>query len=122
MPFPITLPAHRLFFNNQFNLIHNASKRAEEIIRFHMDRCMDILEIAAQPPSTLEDIATRHFPPRLLKGVGKNLAINEVSAHIEILEDCGDVQWTGPEKNAIQPTGTKKFLDRLGNYVDPNVV
>jgi len=117
-PFPFTFPAHRLFFNNQFNLIHHASERAEEIIRFHMDRCMDILKIAAQPPSTIEDIAARHFPTRLLKGLGKNLAIDEISAHIEILEECEDIQWTGPEKNTIQPTGTKHFLDRLGVYLN----
>ena len=83
---------------------------------------MDILEIAARPPSTLEDIAARHFPPRLLKGLGKNLAINEISAHIEILEECADVRWTGPEMNAIQPTGTNNFLDRLGIYLNPNVI
>jgi hypothetical protein len=118
-PFPLTLPAHRLFFNNQFNLIHNASDRAREIIRFHMDRCEEILEIAGKPPSTLEDIAARHFQPRLLKGLGKNLAVDEISAHIEILEECGDVQWTGPEKDSIQPTGTNNFLDRLGVYLSP---
>ena len=83
---------------------------------------MDILEIAAKPPSTLEDIAAQHFPPRLLKGLGKNLAINEISAHIEILEECEDVRWTGPEMNAIQPTGTNNFLDRLGIYLNPNVI
>jgi hypothetical protein len=118
-PFPFNLPAHRLFFNNQFNLIHNASERAREIIRFHMDRCVDILKIAARPHSTLENIAARHFPPRRLKGLGKNLAINEISAHIEILQECGDVQWGGPGKDSIQPTGTKNFLDRLGIYLDP---
>jgi glyoxylase-like metal-dependent hydrolase (beta-lactamase superfamily II) len=121
-PFPVTLPAHRLYFNNQFNLIHNASNRAKEIIKFHMDRCEEILEIAAIPHSTLEDIAARHFPPRLLKGSGKNLALNEISAHIEILEECGDVGWSGPERCSIEPTGTKNFLDRLGKYLDPNVV
>jgi glyoxylase-like metal-dependent hydrolase (beta-lactamase superfamily II) len=117
-PFPITLPGHRLFRNGHFNLIHEASDRAREIIRFHMDRCTEILKTAEGSPSKLEDIAVQHFPPRLLKGSGKNLAINEISAHIEVLEECGDVRWSGPEMDAIQPTGTKHFLDRIGVYLD----
>lgn len=120
-PFLVTLPAHRLFFNNQFNLIHDAGDRAKEIIRFHMDRCSEILEIAERSPSTLEDIATQHFPPRLLKGVGKKLAINEISAHVEILQECGDVRWTGSEKAPVKPTGSKHILDRLGVYLEPSV-
>ena len=118
-PFHLTLPAHRLFFNNQFNLIHDVADRAREIIRFHMDRCSEILEIAEKPPSTLEDIANQHFPPRLLKGLGKNLAINEISAHVELLHECGDVRWAESGKHSIQPTGTTNFLGRLGTYLDP---
>ena len=117
-PFPITLPAHRLFFKNQFHLIHDASDRAGEIILFHLERCATILKNAAKQPSTVEDVAVRHFPSRLLKGLGKNMAINEIAAHVEILEECGDIQWTGPEMDSLQPTGTSKFRDRLGAYLE----
>jgi len=119
-PFSINLPAHRLFFNNQFNLIHNASDRAREIIRFHIDRCAEILENAAKKPATLEDIATRHFPPHLLNGVGKNLAIDEISAHVEVLEECGDIQRTGPDLDSFEPTGTRRYRDQLGAYLEPS--
>ena len=67
-------------------------------------------------PSRLEDLAVQHFPPRLFKGMGKNPAINEISSHIEVLEECGDVRWGGPEKDVIQPTGTTHFLNRIGSY------
>jgi hypothetical protein len=116
-PFPITLPGHRLFRRGQFNLIDDASDRAGEIIRFHMSRCTEILKTAERSPMKLEDIAVRHFPPRLLKGTGKNLAINEISSHVEVLEECGDVRWSGPEKDAVQATGTKHFLNRIGLYL-----
>jgi hypothetical protein len=64
-----------------------------------------------------EDIAIRHFPPSLLAGMGKLLAINEVKAHIEIMEELGDICWVGEEKNVVQRTGSNNFLITMGAYL-----
>jgi glyoxylase-like metal-dependent hydrolase (beta-lactamase superfamily II) len=116
-PFQATFPAHRLFYNSQFNLISSSSGRANEIIQSHIDRCSDILKIIDNKPATIEDIAIRHFPPSLLAGMGKLLAINEVKAHIEIMEELGDICWVGEEKNVVQRTGSNNFLITMGGYL-----
>lgn len=118
-PYPITLPSHRIYYDKKFNLIHNASERAKEIIRFHMDRCKRILDIAASGLFTIEDIVVKYFTSRLLKGAGKILARNEISAHIEVMEGTGDLIRTGESNDLIQPTGTKNFLTTLGAYLQP---
>jgi glyoxylase-like metal-dependent hydrolase (beta-lactamase superfamily II) len=118
-PYPITLPSHRLFFENRFNLIHDSSARAREIIRFHIDRCSSILDIAANGAATVEDIALRYFQSRLLKGPGKFLALNEISAHIEVMEASGDIIRTGENREVIEPTGTAHYREELGRYLDP---
>jgi len=116
-PLQATFPAHRLFYNGQFNVISSSSGRAKETIQFHIDRCGEILKIIDNKVATIEDIAIRHFPPSLLAGMGKLLAINEVKAHIEIMEELGDICWVGEEKNVVQRTGSNNFLITMGAYL-----
>jgi len=112
-----TLPAHRLFYNGRFNLL-DSSERAKEVIRFHIDRCRDILKIIDNKPSEIKDIVVQHFPPSRLAGMGESLAENEIRAHLEIMEDCGDIVWEHGSKDIIEGTGTSKCLDRIGSYLD----
>jgi glyoxylase-like metal-dependent hydrolase (beta-lactamase superfamily II) len=114
-----TFPSHRLFYNNRFNLIHKTSDRANDIIRFHIDRCADILTIIGNKPSSVDEIAIQYFPTYLLKGVGKVLGENEISAHIEILEASGDICYKGEKKHLVHPTGTNNFLKTLNFYLSP---
>ena len=116
-PLQATFPAHRLFYNGQFNMIHSSSDRAKEIIRFHIDRCRDILNIIDNNPAGIAEIATQHFAPSLLTGTGKLLAQNEVMAHIEIMEECGDICWVGENKDIAQHTGSNKCLSIIGAYL-----
>ena len=118
-PYPITLPAHRIYYDNQFNLIHDSSERSKEIIRFHIDRCKSILDIAASKSANIEDIALLYFHSRLLKGPGKFLAMNEISAHVEVMEKSRDIIRTGGGKDVIEPTGTANYQRELGRYLDP---
>ena len=118
-PYPTTLPAHRIYYDNQFNLIHDPSERAKEIIQFHIDRCKSILDIAADKSATIEDIALQYFHSRLLKGPGKFLAMNEISAHVEVMEKSGDIIRTGESKDVIEPTGTANYQRELGQYLEP---
>lgn len=116
-PLQATLPAHRLFYNGQFNIIHSSSDRAKEIIQFHIDRCRDILNIIDNKLTRIEDIVPQHFAPSLLVGMGKLMALNEIMAHIEIMEECGDVCLAGKKKDIAQHTGSNNFLTVMGAYL-----
>ena len=87
------------------------------IIQFHIDRCSDILRIVDGKPSGIDDIAVQHFEPELLEGVGKYAARNELTAHIEVMEQCGDVRWVDENRDMVQSTGSKNYLDLIGSYL-----
>jgi glyoxylase-like metal-dependent hydrolase (beta-lactamase superfamily II) len=116
-PFKATFPAHRLYYGGQFNLIHSSADRAKEIIQFHIDRCSDILRIVDGKPTGIDDIAIQHFEPELLEGVGKFAARNELTAHIEVMENCGDVRWVDGKRDMVISTGSKYYLDFMGAYL-----
>jgi glyoxylase-like metal-dependent hydrolase (beta-lactamase superfamily II) len=115
-PLKATFPAHRLFYNGRFNLL-DSCQRAKEIIQFHIDRCRDILKIIDGKPTGIKEIVVQHFPPSRLAGMGKSLAENEVRAHLEIMEDCGDIIWERGSRDIIEGTGTSKCLDIIGSYL-----
>ena len=116
-PIEATFPAHRLFYNGKFNLIHSSSGRAMEIIQFHIDRCRDILRITDGKPTGIKDIAIQHFTPELLAGEGERMAQHEIMAHIEVLKECGDICWVGENKDMIQHTGSCNFLGVMRAYL-----
>lgn len=116
-PLQAMFPAHRLFYDGRFNIIRSSSDRAREIIQFHIDRCRAILDIIGNKPIGIDDIAVQHFPPSLLVGMGKSMALNEVMAHIEIMEECGDICLTGEQKDIAQGTGSNNFLAAMGAYL-----
>ena len=116
-PFKATFPAHRLYYGSKFNLIHSSADRAREIIQFHIDRCTDILRIIGGKPTGIDDIAIQHFEPELLAGEGKLAARNEITAHIEVMEECGDVRWVGENRDTVQDTGSKNYLGFIGAYL-----
>jgi glyoxylase-like metal-dependent hydrolase (beta-lactamase superfamily II) len=115
-PFKAMFPAHRLFYNGRFNLL-DSSGRAKEIIQFHIDRCRDILRIIDNKPTGVADIVVQHFPPSRLAGFGKVLAKNEIKAHIEIMEACGDVSWADESKELVKRTGASNYLKAIEAYL-----
>jgi glyoxylase-like metal-dependent hydrolase (beta-lactamase superfamily II) len=110
-------PGHRFFHNGGLNLIDSLCGRAKEIIQFHIDRCYDILRIMDSKPAGLDTIAVQHFPESLLTGAGKLMARDELMAHVEVMEKCGDVCWVGQNGDMIQRTGTYNFLDVMKAYL-----
>jgi len=117
-PQPIAVfPGHRLFYNDGFNLIHSLHGRAREIIQFHIDRCSDILRIIDSRSIGLDAIAFEHFPASSLAGAGKLMAQDEIVAHIEVMEKCGDVRWLGDHQGTVQCTGSNNFLNVIGAYL-----
>ncbi|MBU2498728.1 MAG: MBL fold metallo-hydrolase [Proteobacteria bacterium] len=102
----MVLPSHRLFFEGEWRFI-DLQARVQELIKHHIDRCSDILRILKDGPLSAEEIAEEHFEPRLLKGYGIYLAVNEVLSHCELLENCKDVVFEGDGK--ISWTGKTQF-------------
>lgn len=116
-PLEATFPAHRLFHHGVFNLTHSSSQRAKDIIQFHIDRCLDILRIAASGMVDVDAIAFQHFSDSLLKGLGSRMAHHEVMAHLEVMEKAGDFCWVGDNKDIVQPTGSQNFIDAFKVYL-----
>jgi len=106
-----------LFHDGGLNLIDSLCGRAEEIIQFHIDRCCDILRIIDRKAKELDAIAVQHFPESLLVGPGKLMARDELMAHIEVMEKCGDVRWVGENGDRAQHTGSYNFLDVIKAYL-----
>jgi glyoxylase-like metal-dependent hydrolase (beta-lactamase superfamily II) len=102
----IVFPAHRIYFNNQWNGVRLAD-RASELIRHHIERCAAILEILNSHPKTAAQIAQEHFEPKLLEGLGSMMATNEVISHCELLIDGGDV--VAVDGNNYAATGNAGF-------------
>ena len=97
------LPAHRLFSKNRFNL--ETTKRAGEILEHHALRLGRILHRVGKEPKSLEDITRGVFARRKLIGGNLYMALSEIVAHIELLEDAEDLEiaddarlrWTGSD-------------------------
>ena len=99
-------PAHRLFYNGQWN-IPGLIDRIDELIAHHHQRCSTILDLVSQGRDTVDQIVERHFKPSLLKGFGKIMAANEIVSHCELLTGCGDLIQKGRE--AFETTGSHNF-------------
>lgn len=84
------LPAHRLYNNHKFNF--QTTQRAADLIRFHARRLGRILATAGPEPQPLESVTRRTFERRKLEGGNFFAALTEVVAHIELLEDAGDLE------------------------------
>jgi glyoxylase-like metal-dependent hydrolase (beta-lactamase superfamily II) len=87
----LVLPAHRLYYNDQWNGFRLA-ERVNELLDHHIQRCGAIIEILrnGSGPQTAEEIARAHFEERLLEGFGSFMAANEIISHCELLINCGD--------------------------------
>jgi hypothetical protein len=104
----LVLPAHRLYYNDQWNGIRLAD-RVDELVQHHIQRCAAIIEILSNGsgPQTAESIAREHFEDRLLEGFGSFMAANEIISHCELLIFSGDMAAVGG--NTYSATGSANF-------------
>jgi glyoxylase-like metal-dependent hydrolase (beta-lactamase superfamily II) len=102
----VVLPAHRLFYKEEWNDMI-LEKRIDELIRHHLDRCGAMLEIIDKEPKTPGEIALEHFDESLLKGYGSHMAEMEMNSHCEILRAAGDVEEM--EGNRYLAAGSRNF-------------
>jgi glyoxylase-like metal-dependent hydrolase (beta-lactamase superfamily II) len=106
----LVLPAHRLYYNEQWSGIDLAG-RVKELLQHHMDRCAAILDILSAGPKTAQEIAKEHFEERLLKGYGRLMAENEVVSHCELLISCGNVRTL--DNGTYEATGNTDVADYI---------
>ena len=84
------LPAHRLYNKDRFNLQKVGG--AGEVIQHHAGRLGRILQRIGSQPVSLEEVTRGIFSRRKLIGGNLYMALSEVVAHIELLQDAGDVE------------------------------
>ena len=99
------LPAHRLYNRDRFNFV--SVVRAGEVISHHGHRMAHILRRLSDRPAGLEEVTRGVFERRKLTGGNLFMALSEVVAHVELLQDVGDVEFTDESK--LRRTGSEKF-------------
>ena len=87
----LVLPAHRLFYEGQWNEL-DLAQRASELIEHHLTRASAFLELLQSGPKTVRELSLAHFDNGKLKGAGKRMADNEVISHLELMLHAGDVR------------------------------
>lgn len=113
----LLLPGHRLYERGEPHYLKPA-ERAAEILRFHVERCGNILRILDGRVLDLDQISIELFEPRLRKGFGKYLSHREVMSHLELLALHGDIAWAGggPEFKSSS-TGSQNYKDFFKQFV-----
>ena len=101
------LPAHRLYSKGKFNFENTA--RAEDILQHHVIRLGRILHRMGSEPASLEHITRGVFARRKLAGGNLYMALSEIVAHIELLEDAGDLVMD--DELRLRATGTEQFRE-----------
>ncbi|MFH0729771.1 MAG: MBL fold metallo-hydrolase [Pseudomonadota bacterium] len=107
-------PAHRVYYNGKWNAI-DLTRRIDELIEHHVQRCAAIVDIVSRGHETVEQIVQRHFEPSLLKGPGKHMAANEILSHCELMVGCGDLIPVGHHR--YKASGACRF-EALIRYVE----
>jgi glyoxylase-like metal-dependent hydrolase (beta-lactamase superfamily II) len=112
----LLLPGHRLFEKGKPNYLR-PSERAAEILRFHAERCGNILRILDGRVLDLDEISIELFDPRLRRGYGKYLSQREVMSHLELLAVQGDVEWVDGSKFTSRAMGSEKYKEFFHQFI-----
>ena len=107
------LPAHRYFNRDKFNFIN--ALRARDIIEHHGERLESVLEAIGSQPVGLEDLTRRIFSHRTLEGTNLRAAMAETVAHVELLEDAGDLEVS--DNPDIRGTGSENYRQFIHELV-----
>jgi glyoxylase-like metal-dependent hydrolase (beta-lactamase superfamily II) len=112
----LLLPGHRLYEKGKPNYLQPA-ERAAEILRFHAERCGNILGILDGRVLSLDEISIELFDPRLRRGFGKYLSQREVMSHLELLAVQGDVEWVDGKAFTSRSTGSDKYKEFFSQFI-----
>ena len=108
------LPAHRLFNRGRFNLV--TADRAKEVIEHHSERMDRILRRIGPHPDSLESVTRGEFSHRKLQDGNLFMALSEVVAHVELLQDFGDIELTPDSK--LRHLGSRRFHQFVQQLLD----
>ena len=108
------LPAHRLYNRGKFNFA-SAARRAGEVINHHGRRMEQILRRIDDRPTGLEEVTRGVFERRKLIGGNLFMALSEIVAHIEVLQDLGDVEFADSK---LRRTGGREFRQFVRELVN----
>ena len=111
----VVLPAHRLFNRNRLNL--DGTGRAGEVISHHARRLAGILRKLDSGTTTLEGITRGIFDRRKLVGANLRAALSEVVAHVELLEDTGDLEVAAD--GSLHRTGSENYRKMIRELKRP---
>ena len=100
------LPAHRAFHRGQFNPI--GVERATEILEHHRNRCHELTDVMKSGPKDLVAITREYFSDREVEAQNFFLAFTEVMAHIELMQEAGDISTNAG------PTSARTWSNGLG--------
>ncbi len=107
------LPAHRYYNHARFNFVN--ALRARDIIEHHGERLGHILDTIGEGTVGLAPLTRGIFERRKLMGVNLRAAMAEVVAHIELLEDTGDVEVT--DRRELRRTGQDNYKQVISELV-----
>lgn len=108
------LPAHRYYNRDKFNFI--TATRAGDIIKHHAERLGRIIANIGQQEVGLEQLTRGLFEHRMLEGVNLRAALAEIVAHIELLEDFGDLEVT--DRRELRNTGSENYREFIHQLID----
>lgn len=99
------LPAHRLFNRSKFNFL--SVTRAGDLIQHHAQRLSAIMASLRPETLSLEQLTRGIFERRKLEGGNLFAALSEMVAHIELLQDAGDLEVS--DDGQLNPTGAQNY-------------
>ncbi len=79
-------------------------------------RLAQILQRAKDEPTTLEHVTRGIFQRGKLIGANLFMAMSEVVAHVELLQDVGDLELT-PDRR-LRKTGTANYKQLVSELID----
>ena len=84
------LPAHRLYNHRRYNFVN--ATRGTELIQHHAERLASIVGRVEDQPVGLEQLTRAIFDRVKLMGGNLRAGLSEMVAHVELLEDIGDLK------------------------------
>ena len=110
------MPAHRLFNRNKVNSV--GVKRARDIIEHHRRRLSRLIDSISKGDSNLEDLTRGIFSRSKLLGGNLMAALSEIVAHLEFLEESGDIVVTNNGDLRLSEPHSNKFSFTIDSMIN----
>ena len=109
------MPAHRLFNRNKLNNV--GVKRARDIIEHHRRRLSRLTDSISKGDSNLEDLTRGIFSRSKLLGGNLMAALSEIVAHLEFLEESGDIVVTDNGDISVSEQQSNNFSFAIDSMI-----